>query len=106
MENPKCNMFTKYLVSKKYIYISSFEIESGKIVFSDTGYEFDEDKYKHGKWNPNYLVSNAMAGKWYSWIHQHNYKKGGKRNAILYALNSSIIDKQDMPDKIDKKKWK
>lgn len=89
------------LVDKKYIYLGSFDIKSGNIVVSDPAYEFDIKSYEKDCWNLNAFIPNVMKNKWHAWIYQHHYKKGGKRNAILYALHSSIINENETPNMVD-----
>jgi major membrane immunogen (membrane-anchored lipoprotein) len=93
------------IISKKNIYVGSFE-NNNKMVVSDPSYQFNEEKYKHDSWNLYALISNAKKGKWNAWIYQYEYIKGGKRNAILYAIHSSKLAENDNPNKIDKAKWK
>lgn len=96
-------MCTSYLINEKYIYLGSFDIESGQIVVSDPSYEFEKEK--KSAWNLNKFIPNAKKGKWNAWVYQHEYKKGGKRNARLYAIHSSIINKDQIPDNIKNNKW-
>lgn len=98
-------MSSSDIIDQKYIYLGSFDIDNNKIVISDPSYEFDEKTYKHDTWKLNALISNAKKGKWQAWLYQHNYKKGGKRNAVLYAIHASIINENDTPDKIKNQKW-
>ena len=44
-------------------------------------------KNKNDFWRINAYITNAKTGKWEAWVDQHNYIKGGKHNAILYALH-------------------
>ncbi len=85
------------LLDSKIIYAGSLTNNSGKMIVSDPAYNFDEKKYATSEWNLNYYVPNTRRGQWNCWISQHTYEESGKRNAAMYVIHASVIDRFNDP---------
>ncbi|XWV26049.1 hypothetical protein QJ857_gp1031 [Tupanvirus soda lake] len=84
------------------IHLGSFVVESGKILVSDPGYDFNIDKYdtKPDAWNLNLLLDSVVNGQWDSWV---VVDETTNRNAQLICVNHNKHD--NLEELLNKKEW-